>query len=185
MRIKILAIDMNKENIFKLVAILVPIIALTFDFFIGVAVLVIICGLLYFTKNLPKKGLALAIVIFFVFAELYFLYFQPAVYIAKSQGTILDDNWYQALTWLKENTPECTVVATYWDPGHFITGVARRAVVFDGASQGELFSRKANYTEEGVKVELKTTRLPASRLAESNSVLVNLYSKRVFSLSGK
>ena len=27
--------------------------------------------------------------------------------------------------------------------------------------------------EEGVKVELKTTRLPASRLAESNSVLVN------------
>ena len=148
-----MAIDMNKENIFKLVAILVPIIALTFDFFIGVAVLVIICGLLYFTKNLPKKGLALAIVIFFVFAELYFLYFQPAVYIAKSQGTILDDNWYQALTWLKENTPECTVVATYWDPGHFITGVARRAVVFDGASQGELFSRKANYTEEGVKVE--------------------------------
>tara|TARA_Y100000034_G_C6839721_1_gene379772 strand:- start:534 stop:1289 length:756 start_codon:yes stop_codon:yes gene_type:complete len=40
------------------------------------------------------------------------------------------------MNWIKENTANCSVIATYWDPGHFITGIANRNVVFDGASQG-------------------------------------------------
>ncbi|MBI4170426.1 MAG: hypothetical protein HY514_01940, partial [Candidatus Aenigmarchaeota archaeon] len=45
-----------------------------------------------------------------------------------------------SLNWIRNNTDTCAVVATYWDPGHFITGIAKRAVVFDGASQNALWN---------------------------------------------
>lgn len=64
------------------------------------------------------------------------LYFRPASDIARYSGTVLSDNWWEALNWIRNNTAECAVVATYWDPGHFITGIAKRPVVFDGATQG-------------------------------------------------
>ncbi len=144
---------MKKENIFQFTTIILPIVIVFFDLLIGISVLMVLGIFLFLTKNITKRDFVLAIAVFFVFTELYFLYLQPAIYIGKNQGTVLSDNWYQALTWIKENTPECAVVATYWDPGHFITGIARRAVVFDGASQGNLYTRSANYTEDGVKVE--------------------------------
>lgn len=76
-----------------------------------------------------------------------FYYFSPAAFIAKNQGTVLDDNWYNALTWVNKNTEKCAVIATYWDPGHFITGIARRPVVFDGASQGDtIYSTDTKYS---------------------------------------
>ncbi len=73
----------------------------------------------------------------FILLVANFYYFSPASIIAKNQGTVLDDNWYEALTWINQNTEECAVIATYWDPGHFITGLARRPVVFDGAHQSD------------------------------------------------
>lgn len=80
--------------------------------------------------------------IFFVILILILgmFYYQPAVGLASGSGTVLSNNWWNALNWIKENTEECAVIATYWDPGHFITGIARRPVVFDGASQGETLS---------------------------------------------
>ena len=80
-------------------------------------------------------------------------YFEPAVSISKNQGTVLSDNWWEALNWIKNNTKECAVIATYWDPGHFITGIARRPVVFDGASQGAQLVIEANSTEDGIVIE--------------------------------
>ncbi len=57
--------------------------------------------------------------------------------ISRGSGTVLTDNWWEALNWIKNNTSQCSTIATYWDPGHFITAIAERSVVFDGASQGE------------------------------------------------
>ncbi|MFH1420825.1 MAG: hypothetical protein ABIG30_02550, partial [Candidatus Aenigmatarchaeota archaeon] len=62
--------------------------------------------------------------------------FDNSYAISQQSGTVLNDNWWNALNWIKNNTASCSVVATYWDPGHFITGIANRAVVFDGTSQG-------------------------------------------------
>ncbi len=72
-----------------------------------------------------------------VILYVYVFYIQPA-FITSTMGTVLDKNWWDALNWIKNNTEECTVVATYWDPGHFITGIANRPVVFDGATQNAL-----------------------------------------------
>jgi len=84
-----------------------------------------------------KKIFVTAIVLVLILIVMNFYYFSPAAFIARNQGTVLDDNWYQALTWINKNTEECAVIATYWDPGHFITGLASRPVVFDGAHQSD------------------------------------------------
>lgn len=48
-----------------------------------------------------------------------------------------------------------------------------RCKVTDGNVAETIRNLRGALAEEGVKVELKTTKLPASRLGESNSVLVN------------
>jgi len=89
----------------------------------------------------------------FILLQFNFFYYAPSKTIAETHGTVLSQNWFDALTWINENTAECAVVATYSDPGHFITGIARRAVVFDGASQGTLRTLNASgrLTEDEIK----------------------------------
>ena len=84
-----------------------------------------------------RKIILSSVVLIFIIIVMNFYYFSTSAFIAKNQGTVLNNNWYNALTWINKNTAECAVIATYWDPGHFITGIARRPVVFDGASQGD------------------------------------------------
>ncbi|MBS3056036.1 MAG: hypothetical protein J4473_01230 [Candidatus Aenigmarchaeota archaeon] len=93
--------------------------------------------------RINKYHIMMAIVVVFTISYAYFLYYDPSWQISRYSGTVLSNNWYEALNWIKDNTPECTVIATYWDPGHFITGIADRPVVFDGATQNsELYIDK-------------------------------------------
>jgi dolichyl-diphosphooligosaccharide--protein glycosyltransferase len=124
-----------------------------FDILIAFIFVIVVAAALNLTNMIGRKDAILAALLFIIFSQLYLLYYIPDLQIAKGQGTVLSDNWYEALNWIKENTSECAVVATYWDPGHFITGIARRPVIFDGASQSELYTRPANYTQAGVVVE--------------------------------
>lgn len=110
--------------------------------FIGV-----ISGWLFQWKKILKHHIALALILFFIVSFSLSFYYRPAESVSRGQGPILSDNWFAALTWLHDNTPNCTVIATYWDPGHFITGIARRPVVFDGASQGATRTIMVNGTE--------------------------------------
>jgi len=73
--------------------------------------------------------------------------------VLTQQTPILSQNWWQALNWIKDNTPDCSVIATYWDPGHFITGIAERPVVFDGASQNSIrtIEIEGNLSQEEIK----------------------------------
>ena len=144
---------MNK-NILLLGLVLVGAVVSLFDFLIALLIVAAAAGALAYTNKLDKKEAALALLLFLIFFQLYYLYYTPAVQVAKGQGTVLSDNWYEALNWIKANTKECAVVATYWDPGHFITGIASRAVIFDGASQSNLYTRPYNYTHgDGLDVE--------------------------------
>jgi len=52
------------------------------------------------------------------------------------QGMELSGNWYDLLDWLKENADEKALVATWWDPGHIITGYTGLRVHADGAHCG-------------------------------------------------
>jgi len=47
---------------------------------------------------------------------------------------IYNSTWNEAMLELKNKTPDSSVVYTWWPPGHFIKGIAERAVTFDGAS---------------------------------------------------
>lgn len=49
-----------------------------------------------------------------------------------------NDDMYNTLTWIKANTPQDTVLASWWDFGHLFTAVADRQVVFDGGSQNNM-----------------------------------------------
>jgi len=44
----------------------------------------------------------------------------------------LDKGFMEAFAWLRENTPENSVVSIQWSFGHLLTGAARRATVCDG-----------------------------------------------------
>ena len=46
-----------------------------------------------------------------------------------------DDSMYNSLTWINNNTPQNTVLTSWWDFGHLFTAVADRPVTFDGGSQ--------------------------------------------------
>ncbi|MFC2143724.1 hypothetical protein ACFLQN_04975 [Candidatus Aenigmatarchaeota archaeon] len=97
---------------------------------------------------MDNKKFGATIIVFIVIAFIVnSFYIEPSISIARGQGTVLSPNWWEGLNWIKENTDECAVVATYWDPGHFITGIARRPVVFDGASQSELYKRTIPNTD--------------------------------------
>ncbi len=137
------------------------------DYILTFGILIVVAAALVWAKKLDKRLGALCLVLFFIFAIGYFHFFSPSVYIAKNQGTVLSDNWFQALTWINQNTPECTVIATYWDPGHFITGISRRAVAFDGASQGRLRTVKL----DGEEVTTGTIQDIATSLYTDNETL--------------
>jgi len=107
-----------------------------------------------------KRKILIGIVLIFILVIMNFFYYESAVYVAKGHGTVLSDNWWNALNWIRNNTEECAVIATYWDPGHFITGIARRPVVFDGASQS------ATRT-----VEINGTNITTSRIQDIATTL--------------
>lgn len=56
---------------------------------------------------------------------------------SQSAGSTNDD-MYNTLKWIKANTAEDTVLASWWDFGHLFTQVADRQVVFDGGSQNNM-----------------------------------------------
>lgn len=48
-------------------------------------------------------------------------------------GPDISPNWETAWAFLNTKTPELSIVGTWWDPGHMITGLAERRVFADGA----------------------------------------------------
>ncbi len=136
--------------------------------------IIIVSALLHRNRKLEKMGIAVNVSIFLAVTVAYSFYFAPSVAIAQSQPPILNANWFGMLTWLHDNTPECAVVATYWDPGHFITGAARRPVVFDGASQGAMR-----------KVEINGTEVITSRIQDIATVLLTGDEDKALSILGK
>ena len=89
----------------------------------------------FYFKSKSPWGVFLALFVSSLTIIILFTPFTTSYAVSLSQPPIMDNNWWNALNWIKNNTPNCSVVATYWDPGHFIRAIAERPVVFDGASQ--------------------------------------------------
>ncbi len=72
-----------------------------------------------------------------IFLGLYILTiliaFNSGLQLGPALGPDQNANWDSAWEYLKTKTPELSLVGTWWDPGHMITGLAERRVVADGA----------------------------------------------------
>lgn len=47
----------------------------------------------------------------------------------------MNDAWWEAMTRIREDTPENTIITSWWDFGHWFRNIGNRSVTFDGASQ--------------------------------------------------
>jgi len=54
-------------------------------------------------------------------------------------GMEVSKNWLDALDWLKANADKDSLITTWWDPGHIITGYAGLKVHADGAHCGPVY----------------------------------------------
>ena len=73
--------------------------------------------------GLPLAGLLIALILFNANRD-----------IRTVLTPIFNSTWDEALTKIKTDTPQDSVVNTWWAPGHFIKAIAHRSVPFDGAS---------------------------------------------------
>ena len=53
----------------------------------------------------------------------------------KFRTPLMNDAWYDSLTWIRDNTDEDAIITSWWDYGHWFKAVGERRVTFDGASQ--------------------------------------------------
>lgn len=78
-------------------------------------------------------GIAAILVILAIVTPLW------ADHLTSSQAVgSTNDDMYNTLTWIKANTPQNSVLASWWDFGHLFTAIAERQVVFDGGSQNNM-----------------------------------------------
>jgi dolichyl-phosphooligosaccharide-protein glycotransferase len=126
---------------------------LSSDWLIFAGALTTVSVVLVMTKNM-KKSTVLTVAVLFVVISLSLTFFvKPASAVASSAAPVLSPNWFEGLNWIKENTPECSTVVTYWDPGHFIRTIGKRTVVFDGGSQNHVFEIATDSTTDGTTVQ--------------------------------
>jgi len=62
--------------------------------------------------------------------------FSAASSVAKSEIPSMNDDWYEALTKIRDNTNDA-IITSWWDFGHWFFAISERRVTFDGANQGE------------------------------------------------
>ncbi len=60
--------------------------------------------------------------------------------------TFESDDWFKAMDWVKENTPENSVIAAWWDYGYWITTLSDRSTVVDNATLIDWQIKKMAYS---------------------------------------
>ncbi len=81
--------------------------------------------------TLAKAGgpLAALAIIFFLTPSIFM-----GLDLVQGRTPVLGVGWNDALQWLNKHTPEDSIVLAWWDYGHWITSVAQRRCVSDGAT---------------------------------------------------
>ncbi len=94
------------------------------------------------SSAINNRGLGATVMLGLVIAGAAFYSVKPAYYDASLPPMIdtglgtasLDTSWLQALEWLKTNTPQNAVVASWWDYGYWLNVVAGKTTLNDGAT---------------------------------------------------
>ncbi|MBI4147783.1 FKBP-type peptidyl-prolyl cis-trans isomerase [Candidatus Woesearchaeota archaeon] len=113
---------------------LVPAFAIAFGVCAGLALSII--------KTYARKHISLPnfitiplVMALFVMALLYSEQVQGSYGQARNSIPIVDDAWYNALTAIRDKSPENAIVNSWWDFGHHFKYFTKRGVTFDGGTQ--------------------------------------------------
>lgn len=89
--------------------------------------------------------------------------------------TIFNSTWDKTLSKIRQETPENTIINTWWSPGHFIKAIAKRRVTFDGASiRGDIaFWLNRVYLSQTEHEALSTLRMLNTSSNEASIFLEN------------
>ena len=72
--------------------------------------------------------------------------FPPSILNGGSAFTqFTSDDWKDAMLWIKENTPEDAIVASWWDYGYWITTLSERTTLADNATLNDWQIKKIAY----------------------------------------
>ena len=91
------------------------------------------CFVKYSQKNKLLKSFAIGLGIFIAICGMGI-----GLEMGNGLGPDQNPNWDDAWNFLKTKTPELSIVGTWWDPGHMISGLAERRNYADGAHCSEL-----------------------------------------------
>lgn len=81
-----------------------------------------------------RRILASLLVLSFVYMGL--IQHDASVAISQELGPSINDEWIEAFSWIRENTPEDALIASWWDPGHWVVELGKRRSIADGAHCG-------------------------------------------------
>ena len=59
---------------------------------------------------------------------------EPPVLLTGGTGNPPSNDWKDALEWMKNNTPENSVIASWWDYGYWIQSLGERATISDNST---------------------------------------------------
>jgi len=96
-------------------------------------IILIGCGLGYFIDWSLKRGQFLRSFSIGLCLLLTVLVVGISLQMGQSLGPDINPNWDNAWNFLRTETPELSLIGTWWDPGHMINGIAERRNIGDGA----------------------------------------------------
>jgi len=72
--------------------------------------------------------------------------FPPSILSGASSAKNTSNDWLEATTWIKENTDENAVIASWWDYGYWITTLSDRTTIVDNATLIDWQIKKIAYS---------------------------------------
>ena len=60
--------------------------------------------------------------------------FKPTIYNGGTYFSVVHNDWFHSMNWLKYNTPDDAVIASWWDYGYWITTLSDRTTIIDNAT---------------------------------------------------
>jgi asparagine N-glycosylation enzyme membrane subunit Stt3 len=96
-------------------------------------IILVSVGLGYFVEYMSKRDLIFKTFSIGLILCIALIVINIGQNISQNLGPDINSNWDSAWNFLKTETPEMSIIGTWWDPGHMIAGIAERRNFADGA----------------------------------------------------
>lgn len=92
-------------------------------------------GTAWLSLELKLNRLAVGILLFIILSLFLLSPIKSGYSQAFNSVPSVNDEWYNALTKIKNEAPENIIITSWWDFGHWFKAIANRPVTFDGGTQ--------------------------------------------------